>query len=85
VLSQKAFRTGTSRCLDDRIHAVCQLESQPRVRLVTMTPPNFYRTDKLTDESTIHVTDSCSPPPLQKWSAEELARKGAFLTDCASV
>ena len=85
LLKQKAFRTGTSTRLDDRVYAMCQIKSQPLVHLMKMIHPNLYRIDKLIDESTIHVNDRVVPqPPLQKLSAEKLTREGAFLMDCGS-
>ncbi|KAK2519892.1 Sec24b [Columba guinea] len=86
LLKQKAFRTGTSTRLDDRVYAMCQMKSQPLVHLMKMIHPNLYRIDKLIDESTIHVNDRVVPqPPLQKLSAEKLTREGAFLMDCGST
>ncbi|KFP72267.1 Protein transport protein Sec24B, partial [Apaloderma vittatum] len=86
LLKQKAFRTGMSTRLDDRVHAMCQMKSQPLVHLMKMIHPNLYRIDKLIDESTIHVNDRVVPqPPLQKLSAEKLTREGAFLMDCGSI
>uniref|UniRef100_A0A8C5U4Z2 SEC24 homolog B, COPII coat complex component n=1 Tax=Malurus cyaneus samueli TaxID=2593467 RepID=A0A8C5U4Z2_9PASS len=86
LLKQKAFRTGTSTRLDDRVYAMCQMKSQPLVHLMKMIHPNLYRIDKLTDESTIHVNDRVVPqPPLQKLTAEKLTREGAFLMDCGSI
>ncbi|XP_043369654.1 protein transport protein Sec24B isoform X7 [Dermochelys coriacea] len=86
LLKQKAFRTGTSTRLDDRIYAMCQIKSQPLVQLMKMIHPNLYRIDRLTSEGTIHVNDRVVPqPPLQKLSAEKLTREGAFLMDCGSI
>uniref|UniRef100_A0A8I5NNR4 SEC24 homolog B, COPII coat complex component n=1 Tax=Papio anubis TaxID=9555 RepID=A0A8I5NNR4_PAPAN len=86
LLKQKAFRTGTSTRLDDRVYAMCQIKSQPLVHLMRMIHPNLYRIDRLTDEGAIHVNDRVVPqPPLQKLSAEKLTREGAFLMDCGSV
>uniref|UniRef100_A0A8C5U761 SEC24 homolog B, COPII coat complex component n=1 Tax=Malurus cyaneus samueli TaxID=2593467 RepID=A0A8C5U761_9PASS len=87
LLKQKAFRTGTSTRLDDRVYAMCQMKSQPLVHLMKMIHPNLYRIDKLTDEViTIHVNDRVVPqPPLQKLTAEKLTREGAFLMDCGSI
>ncbi|KGL93673.1 Protein transport protein Sec24B, partial [Charadrius vociferus] len=86
LLKQKAFRTGMSTRLDDRVYAMCQMKSQPLVHLMKMIHPNLYRIDKLTDETTIHVNDRVVPqPPLQKLSAEKLTREGAFLMDCGSI
>ncbi|XP_024597707.1 protein transport protein Sec24B isoform X1 [Neophocaena asiaeorientalis asiaeorientalis] len=86
LLKQKAFRTGTSTRLDDRVYAMCQIKCQPLVHLMKMIHPNLYRIDRLTDEGAIHVNDRVVPqPPLQKLSAEKLTRDGAFLMDCGSV
>ncbi|NXA52983.1 SC24B protein, partial [Nothocercus julius] len=86
LLKQKAFRTGTSTRLDDRVYAMCQMKCQPLVHLMKMIHPNLYRIDKLIDETAIHVNDKVVPqPPLQKLSAEKLTREGAFLMDCGSV
>ncbi|KAM6429596.1 protein transport protein Sec24B isoform 1-T1 [Rhynochetos jubatus] len=86
LLKQKAFRTGMSTRLDDRVYAMCQMKSQPLVHLMKMIHPNLYRIDKLIDESTIHVNDRVVPqPPLQKLTAEKLTREGAFLMDCGSI
>ncbi|XP_058150253.1 protein transport protein Sec24B isoform X2 [Dasypus novemcinctus] len=86
LLKQKAFRTGTSTRLDDRVYAMCQIKSQPLVHLMKMIHPNLYRIDRLTDEGAVHVNDRVVPqPPLQKLSAEKLTREGAFLLDCGSV
>ncbi|XP_023962608.1 protein transport protein Sec24B isoform X2 [Chrysemys picta bellii] len=86
LLKQKAFRTGTSTRLDDRIYAMCQIKSQPLVHLMKMIHPSLYRIDRLTNEGAIHVNDRVVPqPPLQKLSAEKLTREGAFLMDCGSI
>ncbi|XP_053778390.1 protein transport protein Sec24B isoform X1 [Desmodus rotundus] len=85
LLKQKAFRTGTSTRLDDRVYAMCQIKCQPLVHLMKMVHPNLYRIDRLMDEGAIHVNDRVVPqPPLQKLSAEKLTREGAFLMDCGS-
>ncbi|XP_034969330.2 protein transport protein Sec24B isoform X1 [Zootoca vivipara] len=86
LFKQKAFRTGTSTRLDDRVYAMCQIKSQPLVGLMKMIYPNLYRIDRLTDEGAIHVNDRVVPqPPLQRLSAEKLTREGAFLMDCGSI
>ncbi|KAJ6668833.1 hypothetical protein lerEdw1_012319 [Lerista edwardsae] len=86
LFKQKAFRTGTSTRLDDRVYAMCQIKSQPLLHLMKMIYPNLYRIDRLTDEGAIHVSDRVVPqPPLQRLSAEKLTREGAFLMDCSSI
>lgn len=47
---QKAFRTGTSTRLDDRVFAMCQLKYQPLAYSMLMIHPALYRIDDLTDE-----------------------------------
>ncbi|XP_036619787.1 protein transport protein Sec24B [Trichosurus vulpecula] len=86
LLKQKAFRTGTSTRLDDRVFAMCQMKCQPLVHLMKIIHPNLYRIDKLTDEGAIHINDRIVPqPPLQKLSAEKLTRESAFLMDAGSI
>uniref|UniRef100_A0A803TNW6 SEC24 homolog B, COPII coat complex component n=1 Tax=Anolis carolinensis TaxID=28377 RepID=A0A803TNW6_ANOCA len=86
LFKQKAFRTGTSTRLDDRVYTMCQIKSQPLVHLMKMLYPSLYRIDRLTDEGAIHVNDRVVPqPPLQRLSAEKLTREGAFLLDCGTI
>ncbi|XP_069097270.1 protein transport protein Sec24B isoform X4 [Pleurodeles waltl] len=86
LLKQKAFRTGTSTRLDDRVYAMCQMKSQPLALLMKMIYPSLYRIDRLIDEGTIHVNDKTVPQPvLRQLSAEILTREGAFLMDCGSI
>lgn len=47
---QKAFRTGTSTRLDDRVFSMCQLKYQPLAYAMLMIHPALYRVDDLTDE-----------------------------------
>ncbi|KAM4707866.1 protein transport protein Sec24B isoform 2-T2 [Discoglossus pictus] len=85
LLKQKAFRTGTSTRLDDRVYAMCQMKYQPLVHLMKMIHPNLYRLDRLTDEGAILVNDLVVPQPrLQSLCAEKLSREGAFLMDSGS-
>ncbi|XP_070613990.1 protein transport protein Sec24B isoform X2 [Erythrolamprus reginae] len=86
LFKQKAFRTGTSTRLDDRIYAMCQIKNQPLVHLMKIIYPSLYRIDRLTDEGAIHVNDRVVPqPPLQRLSSEKLTREGAFLMDCGLI
>lgn len=50
---QKAFQTGTSTRLDERIFTMCQVKNQPLVYLMLMTHPSLYRVDNLTDEVSV--------------------------------
>ncbi|XP_064422900.1 protein transport protein Sec24A isoform X2 [Latimeria chalumnae] len=86
LLKQKAFRTGTSTRLDDRVYAMCQVKSQALVYLMLMVHPNLYRVDKLTDEGAMNIGDKTIPqPPLLQLSVEKLSKDGAFLMDAGSV
>lgn len=86
LLKQKAFRTGTSTRLDDRVFAMCQMKYQPLLHLMKMIHPSLYRIDRLTDEGAILINDLVVPQPhLQPLSAEKLEREGAFLMDAGST
>ncbi|MEQ2174212.1 Protein transport protein Sec24A [Goodea atripinnis] len=50
LLKQKAFRTGTSTRLDDRVFAMYQLKYQPLAFALLMIHPALYRVDDLNDE-----------------------------------
>ncbi|XP_036793624.1 protein transport protein Sec24A isoform X1 [Oncorhynchus mykiss] len=86
LLKQKAFRTGTSTRLDDRVYAMCQLKYQPLAYVMLMIHPALYRVDDLTDEGALNVSERTIPQPrVQQLSVEKLSRDGAFLMDAGSV
>ncbi|KAM9373470.1 protein transport protein Sec24A [Phaethornis superciliosus] len=86
LLKQKAFQTGTSARLDDRIFTMCQVKNQPLVYLMLMTHPSLYRVDNLTDEGALNINDRTIPqPPILQLSVEKLSRDGAYLMDAGSV
>ncbi|XP_028840204.1 protein transport protein Sec24A isoform X2 [Denticeps clupeoides] len=86
LLKQKAFRTGTSTRLDDRVFAMCQLKSQPLSHLLLMIHPVLYRVDDLNDEGALNINDRTIPQPkILQLSVEKLSREGAFLMDTGSV
>ncbi|KAA8586651.1 hypothetical protein FQN60_000487 [Etheostoma spectabile] len=58
LLKQKAFRTGTSTRLDDRLFAMCQLKYQPLVYALLMIHPALYRVDDLSDEYLLPELDT---------------------------
>ncbi|PKU30960.1 protein transport protein hypothetical protein [Limosa lapponica baueri] len=61
---EKAFQTGTTARLDERIFTMCQVKNQPLVYLMLMTHPSLYRVDNLTDEVSICIaTWSVCPVP----------------------
>lgn len=47
LLKHKAFRTGTSTRLDDRVFAMCQLKTLPLDQLMRNVYPDFYALDEL--------------------------------------
>ncbi|KAM6906960.1 protein transport protein Sec24A isoform 2-T2 [Xenentodon cancila] len=86
LLKQKAFRTGTSTRLDDRLFAMFQLKYQPLVYCMLMIHPALYRIDDLTDEGALNINDRTIPQPkLLQLSVEKLSRDGAFLMDAGMV
>ncbi|XP_022532425.2 protein transport protein Sec24A [Astyanax mexicanus] len=85
LLKQRAFRTGTSTRLDDRVFAMYQLKYQPLSYLMLMIHPALYRLDDLTDEGALNINDRTIPQPLAlQLSVEKLSRDGAFLMDTGS-
>ncbi|MGH0167011.1 UNVERIFIED_CONTAM: hypothetical protein FKN15_051587 [Acipenser sinensis] len=85
LLKQKAFRTGTSTRLDERVFAMCQLKYQPLAYLMLMIHPALYRVDNLTDEVAISIADRTIPQPaILQLSVEKLSRDGSFLMDSGS-
>lgn len=82
LLKQRAFRTGTSTRLDDRVFAMFQLKYQPLSYLMLMIHPSLYRLDDLTDEGALNINDRTIPQPRTlQLSVEKLSRDGAFLMD----
>ncbi|XP_074528347.1 protein transport protein Sec24A-like isoform X3 [Halichoeres trimaculatus] len=86
LLKQKAFRTGTSTRLDDRVFAMCQLKYQPLAYSMLMIHPSLYRIDDLTDEGALNINERTIPQPrLLQLSVEKLSREAAFLMDAGTV
>ncbi|XP_067464704.1 protein transport protein Sec24A isoform X3 [Thunnus thynnus] len=86
LLKQKAFRTGTSTRLDDRVFAMLQLKYQPLAYSMLMIHPALYRIDDLTDEGALNINDRTIPQPrLLQLSVEKLSREAAFLMDAGMV
>ncbi|CAN9501145.1 unnamed protein product [Ophioblennius macclurei] len=86
LLKQKAFRTGTSTRLDDRVFAMCQLKYQPLAYAMLMIHPALYRVDDLTDEGALNISERTIPQPrVLQLSVEKLSREGAFLMDAGTV
>ncbi|XP_073335264.1 protein transport protein Sec24A [Pagrus major] len=86
LLKQRAFRTGTSTRLDDRVFAMCQLKYQPLAYAMLMIHPALYRIDDLTDEGALNISERTIPQPrLLQLSVEKLSREAAFLMDAGTV
>uniref|UniRef100_A0A8C7XJG5 SEC24 homolog A, COPII coat complex component n=1 Tax=Oryzias sinensis TaxID=183150 RepID=A0A8C7XJG5_9TELE len=86
LLKQRAFRTGTSTRLDDRVFAMYQLKYQPLAYSVLLIHPALYRVDDLTDEGALNISERTIPQPrLLQLSVEKLSREGAFLMDAGTV
>uniref|UniRef100_A0A3P8WBU6 SEC24 homolog A, COPII coat complex component n=1 Tax=Cynoglossus semilaevis TaxID=244447 RepID=A0A3P8WBU6_CYNSE len=86
LLKQKAFRTGTSTRLDERVFAMCQLKYQPLAYAMLMIHPALYRIDDLTDEGALNINDRTIPQPrVLQLSAENLSTEAAFLMDAGTV
>nr|XP_057920386.1 protein transport protein Sec24B isoform X1 [Doryrhamphus excisus] len=86
LLKQKAFQTGTSTRLDERVFAMCEFKTQPLQQLMRMVHPDLYRLDNMSDQGALHLNDTLVPqPPLLHLSEKRLSRDGAFLVDCGSV
>ncbi|KAM9729606.1 protein transport protein Sec24A isoform 2-T2 [Menidia menidia] len=86
LLKQKAFRTGTSTRLDDRVFAMYQLKYQPLIYGMLMIHPSLYRVDDLNDEGALNINERTIPQPkVLQLSVEKLSREGAFLMDAGLV
>nr|XP_043874300.1 protein transport protein Sec24A isoform X2 [Solea senegalensis] len=86
LLKQKAYRTGTSTRLDERVFAMCQLKYQPLAYAMLMIHPALYRVDDLTDEGALNINERTIPQPrVLQLSVEKLSREGAFLMDTGMV
>uniref|UniRef100_A0A3P9NE29 SEC24 homolog A, COPII coat complex component n=1 Tax=Poecilia reticulata TaxID=8081 RepID=A0A3P9NE29_POERE len=86
LLKQKAFRTGTSTRLDERVFAMYQLKYQPLAFAMLMIHPALYRLDDLSDEGALNISERTIPQPrVLQLSVEKLSREGAFLMDAGLV
>ncbi|KAM9332245.1 protein transport protein Sec24A isoform 2-T2 [Pholidichthys leucotaenia] len=86
MLKQKAFRTGTSTRLDDRVFAMYQLKYQPLAYAMLKIHPALYRIDDLTDEGALNINERTIPQPrVLQLTVEKLSREGAFLMDAGTI
>ncbi|XP_053603191.1 protein transport protein Sec24B isoform X2 [Plodia interpunctella] len=85
LLKRKAFRTGTSTRLDDRVADMCDMKTLPLGALLRAVYPDLYPLHSLRD----HVSapqpgdDDCAAadPPRLHLSAERINATGAYLLD----
>ncbi|XP_032511494.2 protein transport protein Sec24A [Danaus plexippus] len=72
LLKRKAFRTGTSTRLDERVSDMLFLKTAPLASLLRAVHPDLYE---------LHTLSSQHQPPRLQLSAERLSLDGAYLLD----
>nr|XP_018670361.1 protein transport protein Sec24A isoform X1 [Ciona intestinalis] len=83
LLKHRAFRTGISTRLDDRVFAMINFKMQPALYQMLDLHPDLYRVDDLNDEGVLTVSGREIPQPhVLPLTAESLSQSGAFLLDC---
>ncbi|CAH2107646.1 unnamed protein product [Euphydryas editha] len=88
LLKRKAFRTGTSTRLDERVADMCMMKCAPLPALLRAVHPDLYALHALRDHvhrrdhdrDHDHDHDAPDPPRLQL-SAERINMNGAYLLD----
>lgn len=83
LLKRKAFRTGTSTRLDDRVADMCALKSLPLAQLLRGVYPDLYPIHNLREHTPPpEQEEEIAPdPPRLQLSAERLSVTGAYLLD----
>ncbi|CAB3244259.1 unnamed protein product [Arctia plantaginis] len=84
LLKRKAFRTGTSTRLDDRVADMCALKCSALAQLMRGVYPQLYDISALASHTpSEHLPDEdCAPdPPQLQLSAERINSTGAYLLD----
>lgn len=82
LLKCMAFRSGTSTRLDDRVFAMCQLNTLPLTQLIQMIYPDLYPVHALDERNAKDIDGKlCPQPPRLHLSAEKLDSRSAFLMD----
>lgn len=79
LLKTKAFRTGTSTRLDDRVSDMCSLKASPLQQLARRVYPELYPLHALAQHVTQH--DPAPDPPRLQLTAERISINGAYLLD----
>ncbi|CAH0407584.1 unnamed protein product [Chilo suppressalis] len=80
LLKRRAFRTGTSTRLDDRVADMCDMKSLPLYQLMRAVYPELYPIHDL-QEHTRPDEDPAPDPPRLQLSAERINSTGAYLLD----
>ncbi|KAJ2939658.1 hypothetical protein O0L34_g14377 [Tuta absoluta] len=91
LLKRKAFRTGTSTRLDDRVADMCDMKTLPLGQLMRRVYPDLYPVHCLHEylpavpapgeESAAEEHDDAPEPPRLHLSAERINANGAYLLD----
>lgn len=83
LLKRKAFRTGTSTRLDDRVADMCALKTSPLAQLVRSVYPDLFPVHELRDHVPRHDDDDdhAPDPPRLQLTAERINVTGAYLLD----
>ncbi|KAL0840640.1 hypothetical protein ABMA28_015839 [Loxostege sticticalis] len=82
LLKRKAFRTGTSTRLDDRVADMCDMKTLPLSSLLRAVYPDLYPIHALHEHTPREHDDEPSPdPPRLQLSAERINSNGAYLLD----
>ncbi|CAG9785272.1 unnamed protein product [Diatraea saccharalis] len=80
LLKRRAFRTGTSTRLDDRVADMCDMKTWPLCHLMRAVYPDLYPIHELH----LHIRTEDEPypdPPRLQLSAERISSSGAYLLD----
>ncbi|XP_013184466.2 protein transport protein Sec24A [Amyelois transitella] len=81
LLKRKAFRTGTSTRLDDRVADMCDMKTLPLYMLLRAVYPDLYPVHALGDHGARDDDDTAPDPPRMQLSAERINSNGAYLLD----
>lgn len=83
LLKRKAFRTGTSTRLDDRVWDMCNVKVSPLSVLLRAVYPDLYPVHQLAQYLPAHEDDDehTPDPPRLQLTAERINSTGAYLLD----
>ncbi|XP_028160482.1 protein transport protein Sec24B [Ostrinia furnacalis] len=81
LLKRRAFRTGTSTRLDDRVADMCDMKTLPLSSLLRAVYPDLYPIHELLSHAPEAHEDAAPDPPRLQLSAERININGAYLLD----